>query len=339
MRKLLPALLLLAACSTASQRDYAPAIDASAAQIRAIVESAKVPGAAVAVTVGDRMVWHEAFGRDTTIHTQFRIGSVTKLLTATALMKLVEQGRVQLDDPVSKYLPDFPHGGITLRQLAGHLGGIRHYGPGEYVNTTHYDSVRASLARFARDPLVAQPGEKYFYSTYGYNVIGAVIEQVTGRSFGDALGSLLLDPLRMRETSWDPALTDRLPAGAALSTARDVARFLMATTDSRLLTTASRETMFTPQSTNDGKPTNVGIGWRVAKDEQGRTFLHHGGQSTAGSAFVLIYPRERIGVAFVAGASGVPFREREALAVAAHFLTARGAGVPPAPAGHLARRR
>ncbi len=341
MRKLAVVPLLLVACATTT--NHTAAIAATRAELAALVETAKVPGAAIAVISGDNIVYHDTFGhadvatsKPVTAHTRFRIGSVTKLLTATALLRLADQGRLQLDDPVSKHLPDFAHGQITLRQLAGHLGGIRHYGPGEFVSTTHYDSATASLARFANDPLVAQPGEKYLYSTYGYNVLGAVIERVTGRSFEAALESLVFEPARMSEMSetsftagpetttfYDGAnvapavdLSDRLPAGAALSTARDLARFLIATT--RL----PMEVLTTSQKTNDGKATGVGIGWRIATDESGRTFLHHGGASLGGRAFVLVYPKERVGVAFVSNTIGAPFNEKNAAAIAARFLPA-----------------
>lgn len=331
-------LLLLVACATTT--NHTAAIAATRPEIAALVETTKVPGAAIAVISGNNIVYHDTFGhadvatsKPVTAHTRFRIGSVTKLLTATALLRLADQGRLQLDDPVWKHLPDFPHGQITLRQLAGHLGGIRHYGPGEFVSTAHYDSATASLARFANDPLVARPGEKYLYSTYGYNVLGAVIERVTGKSFEDALQSLVFAPAKMNETSFAagpetttfydganvaPAvdLSDRLPAGAALSTARDLARFLIATT--RL----PMDVLTTSQKTNDGKATGVGIGWRIATDESGRTFLHHGGASLGGRAFVLVYPNERVGVAFVSNTVSAPFNEKNAAAIAARFLPA-----------------
>lgn len=340
MRTSLAFVFLLTACASTSPSAHNAAIAQTDTEVAALVERAKIPGAAIAVTVGDRMVYHDTFGyadvatkKPVTMHTRFRVGSVTKVITAAAILRLAEQGRLHPDDPVAKHLPDFPHGEITLRQLAGHLGGIRHYGPGEFINKTHYASATASLARFANDPLLAKPGQKYFYTTYGYNVLGAVIERVTGKSYEAAVQSLVFAPAKMNETSFvgdaetttfyegaavapDVDLSDRLPAGAALSTARDLARFLIATTR------RPREILTTTQTTSDGKPTNVGIGWRIAKDELGRTFLHHGGQSTGGRAFVLIYPKERVGVAFVSNLSFAPFSEKEAASIAARFLPA-----------------
>jgi serine beta-lactamase-like protein LACTB, mitochondrial len=282
-------------------------------------------------------VWHETFGvadldskTPVRAETRFRVGSLTKLMTVTALMRLVEDGRVRLDDPVSRHLPDFPHGDITLRQLAGHLGGIRHYGPGEFINTTRYANATDSLRKFASDPLLTPPGAKYFYSSYAYNVLGAVIERVTGKPFDAAMKLLAFDPLRMDETSFtgdaataafydkatagpqpSPAvdLSDRLPAGAAVTTARDLARLLMATSGGRFLSDASRATMFTSLKPSDGKETGVGTGWRVAVDDAGRTFIHHGGAVTGGRAIALVYPKERVGVAIVTNLGFAAFNE------------------------------
>jgi len=341
-------ILFLVACASAPQRDFTPAIAASRAEVEALMAKEKIPGAAVVVTVGDRIVWQETYGvtnLDTKTpvrtETRFRVGSLTKLITATVLMRLVEQGRVRLDDPVSRYLPDFPHGAITLRQLAGHLSGIRHYGQGEFINSTHYANATDSLRKFAADPLLFLPGEKYFYSSYAYNVIGAVIERVTGKSFDAAVKVLVFDPLRMSQTSFagdasaaafydkgtsgpQPAppvdLSDRLPAGAVVMTARDMARLLMATSGGRFLSDAARATMFTSQKTSDGKETGVGIAWRVAVDGQGRTFIHHGGAVTGGRAMVVVYPRERVAVAIVTNLGFAAFNEKEAGSIARRFL-------------------
>ena len=333
MRRL-AALFLLAACATSNpSRDYTSAITASQEQVAGIVAKEKIPAATVAVTVGDHIVWHDTFG-GATIHTRFRVGSLTKIMTVAALMRLVEQRRVALDDPVSKYLSDFPHGEITLRQLAGHLSGIRHYTNDEFLNKTHYDSATASLAKFANDPLLSKPGEKYFYSSYGYDVLGAVIEKVTGQHFEEAMRSLVFRPLKMNDTSFradantaaffdassngpvpapETDLSDRLPAGAALTTARDLARLLIATP-------SLPAEVFTSQTTPDGKPTGVGVGWRIAKDDSGRTYIHHGGAVTGGRGTVLLYPKERIGVVILTNLGFARFNEKDAQAIAARFL-------------------
>src|SRR5438874_1486665 len=186
--------VFFAACSTASSPHFDHPIADSRAQIEQLVRNAAIPSAAIAVAVDDRVVWLDSFGEPVQTDTQFRVGSVSKVMTAAALMRLVDAGKIKLDAPVSTFLQDFPHGEVTVRQLAGHLAGIRHYKGSEFVNREHFESATASLARFSNDPLIAAPGEKYAYSSYGYNVLGAVIEKVTGKRFDAAMRSLVFDP-------------------------------------------------------------------------------------------------------------------------------------------------
>src|SRR4029453_14837667 len=100
-----------------------------------------------------------------------------------------------------RYLPHFPHArGITLRRLAGHLAGIRHYeSADEAGNRRHFPSLRASLARFGNDPLVAPPGTRFAYSSYGYDVIGAALERATGETFPALFGRAVLGPAHLAQ--------------------------------------------------------------------------------------------------------------------------------------------
>jgi CubicO group peptidase (beta-lactamase class C family) len=111
-------------------------------------------------------VANSATGQPATQYTRFRVGSVSKLLTAVTTARLVQSGLVDLDAPIQRYLPDYPVASapITPRLLAGHLGGLRHYGRGggDYINSVSYPSVQASIAKFRNDSLVATPGSKYF---------------------------------------------------------------------------------------------------------------------------------------------------------------------------------
>ena len=346
---MLVALLLSAiVVSSPIQRDFSAAISASRGQLEELLEREGIPGGVVAVHVGDELVWHEALGLaeldqglPATIDTRYRVGSLTKLLTVAALLRLADAGRLALDDTVGQHLPDFPHGAITLRQLAGHLSGIRHYTEAEFLNQTRYASATEALRKFAEDPLLTAPGEKYFYSSYGYVVLGAVIERVTGKGFDAALAELVCVPLGMGATSFgadertapfydasdqgpqpSPAidLSDRLPAGAALSTAGDFARFLAGTTGEGFLTAASRDELLRPQHTADGAMTKVGLGWRIATDSASRTYLHHGGAVTGGRAIALVYPAERVGVVLVTNLGFAGFDDEDALLVALRFL-------------------
>ena len=190
--------------------EYQQAIGVDRASLRRLKEGLRAPGLSLTVAAGGKIVWSVSCGyadvrsrRPVTAHTRFRIGSVSKTLTAAALADYAESGRVDLDTRVDRYV-DFPsHGGaITLRRLAGHLAGIRHYeSRGEAVNRRHFASVTASLALFAGDPLVADPGTRFSYSSYGYDVIGAALERVSGRDFTSLMREAVLAPAHMRETT------------------------------------------------------------------------------------------------------------------------------------------
>jgi serine beta-lactamase-like protein LACTB len=134
----------------------------------------KVPGMSVAVAVNGAIVWSEAFGyadleakKPATTTTRFRIGSVSKPLTSAGLALLVQQGKIDLDAPIQKYIPDFPQkdGVITTRLLAGHLSGIRNYQGSEAASRQEYPSLRAGLKIFENDPLIAPPGTKFSYAS------------------------------------------------------------------------------------------------------------------------------------------------------------------------------
>src|SRR5439155_4185937 len=172
----------------------------------------RIPGVQVAVAVNGKLVWSEGFGyadvarkRPVTRETQFRIGSVSKPLTATAVALLYEQGKLDLDAPVQRYVPSFPDKGvpITTRQLAGHLAGIRHYRGDEFLLNRRFTSVLEGLTIFQGDSLLFPPGTKFSYSTYGWNLISAVVEAAAGQDFLSYMGRNVFRPLGMTHTAAD----------------------------------------------------------------------------------------------------------------------------------------
>src|SRR5215475_16058517 len=183
------------ACGQAAAAPAAVSSSSATEHARAIAKewlARGIPGFNVAVAIDGKIVYSEAFGYADLEQrvpawpiTKFRIGSVSKPLTSAALMKLVEQGKIDLDAPIQKYAPTFPDKGavITARLLAGHLGGIRHYKDGEVDNQKHYDNVVDGLERFKDDPLVVPPGTKFSYSSYGFNLLSAVMQGAAGKPF------------------------------------------------------------------------------------------------------------------------------------------------------------
>ena len=190
-------------------------------------------------------------------------------------MELVQAGKVDLDAPVQKYVPSFPDKGavITVRMIAGHLGGIRHYQGDEFLIQRHYDSVLEALKIFENDPLVSPPGTKFNYSSYGFNLVSAVIESASGENFVSYMQNRVYTPLGLVHTTADDnkqVVEERsrfyeLPkggkvvnapyvdnsykwaGGGLLSTAEDLTRFGSAMLQPGLLDARSLQTMLTPR--------------------------------------------------------------------------------------------
>ena len=190
-----------------------PAEDQSVVAARALLDSVmqanSIPGLSVAVGMGSQIMWSEGFGYSDLTHdvmvtplTKFRVGSVSKPITAAAIGALVEEGALDLDAPVQTYVPSFPEKQwpVTTRLLAGHLGGIRHYQGEENFSSVRYPTVLSGLAIFQDDPLINEPGTEFSYSSYAWNLISAVIEGASGEAFLDYMDRVVFDPLEMGQT-------------------------------------------------------------------------------------------------------------------------------------------
>lgn len=326
---------LLAQAAPSAAAGSGGAIERSRAIVELGMFRTLAPGAQIAVSRAGRIVWSESFGcADVELDvpvasdTRLRIGSVSKPLTATALGLLVEEGRLDLDRPVQAYVPDFPRKAwpITTRQLAGHLAGIRHYEAGEFDIRDHYDTVRAGLAIFEKDALIFEPGTKFSYSSYGWNLISAVIEGASGEPFLAFMQKRVFAPAGMTHTAADdptPIVPGRArfytrddstgavrnaayvdnsykwAGGGFLSTAEDLVAFGNALLEGRLLKPETLALLWTSQKTKDGKDTEYGIGWTVDRDAKGRRRVRHSGGAMGGTANLVIYPDERLVVALL----------------------------------------
>lgn len=329
--------LALAACVSRSTAPAAAHFAAVAAQAHAIACARladRVPGAAIAVAVDGQIVWSEAFGyadlEDSVAATpasQFRIGSVSKPLTADALAQLVEAGRLDLDVPIQRYVPSFPDKGypITTRLLGGHLSGIRHYLGDEFLLNRHFASVLDGLAIFKDDSLLFPPGTRFSYSSYGWNLISAAIEGASGEEFLAYMGRHVFRPLGLTGTAPDrsdsvmPRRTrfyDRDPGGryrisptvdnsykwaggGFVSTAEDLVRFGSAHLHPGWLRAGTLELLFTPQHTTSGEQTEYGIGWFVARDTLGHRVVYHGGGAIGGTTVLGVDRDSRVVIAIV----------------------------------------
>jgi serine beta-lactamase-like protein LACTB, mitochondrial len=315
---------LLPASAIWTGPDFAPSIQQADTLMHKRLQAKVGPGFSVAVASHGQVVWAQAYGyadlenqilADT--QTQFRIGSVSKPLTAAGLMRLQQRGKLDLDAEIQKYVADFPvkEWPITLRQLAGHLAGIRHYRGQEFRSTRHYEQVSEGLEIFAADPLLHQPGSKFFYSSYGWNLISAAMEQASGTDFLRTMRNEVFKPLDLQQTVPDQ-VTLELPhrsrfyvtksgvpwpapqvdnsykwaGGGFLSSPTDLVRFGLALLQPGYLNTDSLDTLFTSQKSNDGDATGYGIGWSLSQHPQyGRVWSHSGG-SVGGVTQLRLYP-------------------------------------------------
>ena len=316
-----------------------------------------IPGLALAVAVGGKIVYSEGFGYADLEErvpvwptTKFRIGSISKPLTATALMQLVEAGKLDLDAPVQKYVPAFPDKGapVTVRMVAGHIAGIRHYQGDEFHIQKHFDNVLDSLKIFENDPLVSPPGTEFHYSSYGFNLLSAVIESASDEKFLDYMRGHVFDGVGLVHTAADQnariieersrfyekekdGTLENAPyvdnsykwaGGGFLSTSEDLVRFGSALLQPGVLKAATLKEMFTPQRTKSGKVVEYGIGWFVRKSKSGKPIYEHSGGAVGGTSQLIIYPESYVVVALVTNFSDGGWERSEVEAVAEKFATA-----------------
>ena len=302
------------------------------------------PGIGVAVVLEGEPAWSAGFGMadledfaPVTSSTLFRLGSISKPITATAVLQLWERGKLDLDAPVQKYCPAFPQKEwpITSRELLGHLGGVRHYnsdGKGDIPEDSarHFSTMQESLQIFAADPLVAKPGTKFNYSTYGYTLLGCVLEGAAAEKFVDFVRENIFQPAGMdgtrdddffaivpHRTRWyhkeksgvvrNAGVLDssyKIPGGGLISSADDMARFEAAILADKLMQRATRDLMWTNLQPTEGKPSHYALGWFVAEKFGLRTAGHTGGQQGTDTAF-LVVPDRRAGVVVLANIDNV----------------------------------
>ena len=343
--RLLLASLMAAFGSPAQQKTVTPEKRAEIEKaVSSFMSANSVPGIGAAVVLDGEPVWSAGFGMadlenssPATSSTLFRLGSISKPITAVAILQLNEHGKLDLDAPVQKYCPAFPQkdSPITTRELLGHLGGIRHYNPdgkGDIPEDSarHFATMEESLQIFAKDPLVAKPGTAFHYSTYGYTLLGCVLEGAASEKYADYVRENIFKPAGMAQTQADdffaviPHRTRwyhkdkaglvrnagvldssyKIPGGGLISSADDMARFEAAILADKLLQRATRDLMWTSLKTADGKMTGYGLGWGLVDKFGVHILAHTGGQQGTSTAFAVV-PERRAGVVVLANMDNV----------------------------------
>jgi D-alanyl-D-alanine carboxypeptidase len=282
--------------------------------VRAVLKERKIPGAAIAVVKNGKIVKKQGYGTanvelnvPVTVDSVFEIGSVSKQMTAAAIMLLVEEGKVNLDEKISKYLPGTPATwkSVAVRNLLTHTSGIKSYtGIDEGFELSKHLTRDEFIKLLGTYPLDFETGSRYSYSNSGYNLLGFIIEAASGKSYWDFMRERIFKPLGMTQTfDRDPKyivknrvtgyaldngtltgrdynLTDLFSAGAIISTVGDLAKWDAAWRGDTLLKKESKRQAWTPFILNDGKPNPYGFGWSVGAF-RGHKLISHSG-STAG---------------------------------------------------------
>ena len=319
MTKFLGVVIVVASIGTVALRGRAPA-DLSR-EVDRVVEAERkaqqIPGVSLAVCRDGKIVKASGYGLanvewevPVTPQTIFQTGSVGKQFTAMAVMMLVEEGKIGLDDRITKYIRESPEAWktVTVRELLTHTSGIADYGAeedtmGKGVVDFRKDYSEEELVRaFAKMPMDFAPGEKWQYSNTGYVLLGILIRRATGTFYGDLLERRIFRPLGMASTriiseadivphrssgyrlvkgvlknqDWVSPSLNTTADGALYTTVLDLAKWDAALDERRLLKASSYDAMWTAVKLNGGKTYPYGFGWALS-EERGKRVVSHDG--------------------------------------------------------------
>jgi CubicO group peptidase (beta-lactamase class C family) len=332
----------------AENREVAGALSVLDLWLTEQAASGRAPGLSIAVVHDQELVWANGYGfadiesrRPATPATLYRLGSVTKLFTATAILQLRDAGRLALDDPVAKHLPEFrvrnPFSDsvpVTLRHLLTQTSGLTRDAPFPYWTTHVFPGRDELLASLEKVELTHRPGETYKYSNLGMALLGLVIERRSGRSYADYLRDHVFVPLGMTSSTAAPTDEDHrrratsyyrraadgsrrifdyydmnglTAAGNAVSSVEDLAAFARlqfrdgAAGGTQILAGSTLREMQRPQFVYPGFEGGRGLGFAVSRSD-GTTFVVHGGWIGGNRTHLLLVPAEKIAVIVAANA-------------------------------------
>jgi len=284
-------------CSVSNVRFQSEIAAAQRFMKRFMIET-QSPSFSVAVAYQGKLVWSEAFGYINLQHkipatpsTRYRIHSVSKPITGMALATLYEAGLVSLDSSVQQYVPEFPAKAwpFTVRQLSAHTAGIRHYRSSEEtLNTRHFGSLTEALSVFENDSLLFEPGTQVRYSSFGYNLLGRVVEKLSGQPYLEYIQRQVLQPAQAAGIGIENNDTSRVvyyertangtlravppidqsikyPSGGLVGTPSDMVKFGAAYWRGGLVQPAAVAVFTEMQHLRNGAETGFGLGWELPR--------------------------------------------------------------------------
>jgi len=325
------AIFLCISGTTFAQKPEASPMEAIDKFIEAQMRKQLIPGLSLAVVKDGKLLLTRGYGMAdvelnaaATPETVYQIQSITKMFVASAMMMLQREGKLSLDDELSKHLEGVPETwkGITIRRILNHTSGIKDYINEPFASLRIDISDEEVLKQTAQRPLNFQPGEKYSYCNTGYLLAGMIIRKATGLSYGEFLQKRIFEPLGMSQTriqDIDAIIPKRAsgyrlvdgklvggdfvaqsvlsyPGGGILSTALDMAKFDEMWQNGKIIDDSMRTEMWTTGTLNDGSRTGYGLGFGIGDLRGWRQITHSGGHITGFASRYSIYPQQRLSV-------------------------------------------
>jgi CubicO group peptidase (beta-lactamase class C family) len=305
--------------------------------VLALMKQQRIPGLALAVVKDGKLVKEKGYGLANVEHgvlvkpeTVFQSGSVGKQLTAAAVLLLAEDGKLALDDPITKYFPDGPGAWkeITVRHLLTHTGGIKNYGPRDLDFQKDYTEDEL-LKKIASLPPDFPPGERWRYSNTGYVLLGILVRKASGEFYGDVLRKRVFGPLGMdtariiteadivpnraagyrlagkelKNQTWVSPSLNTTADGSLYLTVRDLVKWDAGLSAGKVIKKQSLEQMWTPVKTKDGKTHPYGFGW-MFREANGHKVIEHGGAWQGFTTHIAKYPDDGLTVVVLTNLAG-----------------------------------
>lgn len=293
-----------------------------------------LPASQIAISFKGKILYSEAFGYAdierkvlASTSTPFRIASVSKTITSALTLKLVHDNKLNLDSPVDIYVPSFAlkKWVVTPTHLLTNTSGIRDYKNYEdFYRTKQYNSMTEAIEIFKDDSLLFEPGTQFYYSSFGFNLLGAVIEGASHRDFLSLLNTDILSPLKMnstfgndneeltkrqtnyyilndgkRVTAPDDNLSYKWSSGGMTSTCEDLIKFGVGLLSNKILDMDVVEQLMKPKILSSGESSGYSFGWYVDTDFSGEVVIHHPGSAPSYSSHLLLYPSKDIVIAYL----------------------------------------
>lgn len=286
------------------------------------------PGLSAAVGYGDEIIWKQAVGyadvsnkTATTVDHQFRYYSLSKSITGMALIKLIEEGKLAFEKPITDYINDLPatYEQVLVKYLINHTAGVRHYNSGEWmkISQDNCEVAKEASQTFINDPLQTTPGEVHDYSSFGYVLLSYLIEEISGQPYNTYVKETILEPLGIDGiypdqsksltqeveyyTKWNAkkgkgSLADevnnscKFGGGGFVGTAEAVVKLHLAVANQKLFNSDLLNTYYSQISNSNGEATNYafGIGDNISTTS-GRRYHSHTGSALGASAVLIIY--------------------------------------------------